>query len=1047
MSVLKKVGIVFLSLIVLLLLVGGIGIWYIFTPSNLTSIVNKQAKNYLTCTTTIKKVEPTFFSTYPFFGVEINNLCLKEKSKDGSTKADTLVYTKKCLASVNVKSLIFDGDIILDPFYLEDGYVNFKVDKNQKTNLDILKVESTESTKETESSSTSLGNVNISNVEVKNFTAHYLDESMKMKADIKQLNAILSCILTKTSLKVNAKMDLKELYYQTLDSMAICMRVKNSRLKLTTEENADDRYKTQLEFEAPETFMSMSGDTFIKKMDIKAKLPFKINLANKKIDFESSEIKFDKQSLYFAGNVKMYKDSSIATDIEYSTNEWDIESLIALIPKAYAAPLKGLTAKGKAKSYGSVKGLYSNKTFPVVKANLYYKDGYIRYFNYPVVRNISTNLTAMVDMNEGKATNVKIHSSYAKVRRSTVKASGDLYDVMGDAEYSIKSNGTYYLSDFQSFIPKEYQIKVGGILKGDLSTRFKQAAIDKEAYHHVYVAGNLKTKNLAISMKDSMKVSIPSAKIKMEMPTHEHLNKDAKLVDMQISIPYMNMEMLPSMGAETHDLNLAIAVNDMIKGVSAPKTTCKFKLGKLSASADTLHVHSTDANGVFAFAPRKKGKKEVSDMAVEINSDNIAVLDKAMTMLNIKNFHTNTKLQYDETEKNAIAQWQPEAVMSFSDGKFDLGEKLKGEIPNTSFKLTPETLNIEKANIKLGNSDFNLSGKLTNLMKYLDKKALLKGDFDFVSKNTDITELMDLCSGIGTEDTTKLKEAKKVEVKKDSTQAEANPFIVPKGMDIHLNTLIEHARVNEHTIDNIKGGLTVKDGALILEQVGFTSKAANMQLTAVYKSPRKNHLFASIDFHLLNINIAELIDLVPQVDTMVPMLKSFKGRGEFHLAGETYMKKDYSLKKSTIRGAAAFEGQDLTLMDNATFTQIAKMLMFEKKTKNVVDSLNVEMTVFRDEVDLYPFLIVMDDYKAVIAGRHNLDNSFNYHISVTETPLPVRLGLNVTGTMDDLHYKLAKCKFKHLYSPKKQGKLEKQTLRLKKLISNSLKKNVKPIKK
>jgi hypothetical protein len=132
-------------------------------------------------------------------------------------------------------------------------------------------------------------------------------------------------------------------------------------------------------------------------------------------------------------------------------------------------------------------------------------------------------------------------------------------------------------------------------------------------------------------------------------------------------------------------------------------------------------------------------------------------------------------------------------------------------------------------------------------------------------------------------------------------------------------------------------------------------------------------------------------------------------------------------------------------MDTETFDMIASKLQFKKKTVNVIDSLSVEMTLFKDEVDLYPFLIVMDEYQAVISGRHTMDNRFKYHISVTDTPLPVRLGLDITGTMEDFDYKLVPCQYKHLYNPKKQGALEERTLRLKKLISESLKENVKPV--
>jgi hypothetical protein len=133
-------------------------------------------------------------------------------------------------------------------------------------------------------------------------------------------------------------------------------------------------------------------------------------------------------------------------------------------------------------------------------------------------------------------------------------------------------------------------------------------------------------------------------------------------------------------------------------------------------------------------------------------------------------------------------------------------------------------------------------------------------------------------------------------------------------------------------------------------------------------------------------------------------------------------------------------------MDTETFDMIASNLLFKKKTVNVIDSLSVEMTLFKDEIDLYPFLVVMDNYKAVISGRHNMDNRFKYHISVTDTPLPVRLGLDIGGSIDDLKYKIVPCQYKYLYNPKKQGALEERTLRLKKLISDSLKENVKVIK-
>ena len=202
-----------------------------------------------------------------------------------------------------------------------------------------------------------------------------------------------------------------------------------------------------------------------------------------------------------------------------------------------------------------------------------------------------------------------------------------------------------------------------------------------------------------------------------------------------------------------------------------------------------------------------------------------------------------------------------------------------------------------------------------------------------------------------------------------------------------------------------------------------------------------------LDFHLIDVEIPDLIDLIPAVDTIVPMLKEFDGQAQFHLAGESYLKSNYDLKMSTLRGAATIEGKDLIVLPSSTFGTIKKYLMTDKSTENKIDSIDVEMAVFRDEVDVYPFRVRLGQYEAIVGGRHNInkDLDFNYHLSVTDTPLPVRLGLDVSGTLDDMKFKIAPCKYDNLYKPEKRGEVQTRALELKKVINESLKRNVKPV--
>jgi hypothetical protein len=332
-----------------------------------------------------------------------------------------------------------------------------------------------------------------------------------------------------------------------------------------------------------------------------------------------------------------------------------------------------------------------------------------------------------------------------------------------------------------------------------------------------------------------------------------------------------------------------------------------------------------------------------------------------------------------------------------------------------------------------------LTGDLNNVLSYFRGDSILRGNFSFVSNNTDVLQLMALTSGIGNGDTTVVE--RNEASNGDSTIT--GPYIVPTGVDVLLSTNIKTAALGIDTATEINGNVQVKDGILLLDELTFKTPAARMQLTAMYRTPRKNHLYLGLDYHMLDVEIAELLTMIPDIDSLMPMLRSFEGEGEFHIAVETYLDSLYNIKRSTLRGASSIRGTDLVLMDGETFSEIANKLRFSKRAENKVDSLSAEFTVFRNEIDIYPFLIVMDRYKAVVAGRHNFDMSFDYHVSLVDSPLPIKLGIDLKGNMDDMDVSLAKCRYAEYYRPVSRREVEKKQFELRRMIREALTRKVK----
>lgn len=47
-----------------------------------------------------------------------------------------------------------------------------------------------------------------------------------------------------------------------------------------------------------------------------------------------------------------------------------------------------------------------------------------------------------------------------------------------------------------------------------------------------------------------------------------------------------------------------------------------------------------------------------------------------------------------------------------------------------------------------------------------------------------------------------------------------------------------------------------------------------------------------------------------------------------------------------------------------------------------------------------------------MGGTQGLDMNFDYHISILKSPLPFKMGVNITGNLDKMKFKLSKAKYK-----------------------------------
>ena len=124
------------SIIAFLAIVLGVALWVVFTPERLTPFVQKQVAKFINCTAEIAEVELTFFSTFPQFGLKINQTKLINYFE--GAPCDTLLEVGNIIGIINISSLLNDKELIIDDFRLAKGRICAFTDSTGASNYNVF---------------------------------------------------------------------------------------------------------------------------------------------------------------------------------------------------------------------------------------------------------------------------------------------------------------------------------------------------------------------------------------------------------------------------------------------------------------------------------------------------------------------------------------------------------------------------------------------------------------------------------------------------------------------------------------------------------------------------------------------------------------------------------------------------------------------------------------------------------------------------------------------------------------------------------------------
>lgn len=1028
----KIFGITFGTIVGLLLIVVCVAIWLIFTPSRLTPIVRQVADKYITCEHALGEVDLTFFSTFPEFGLRVDGLCLINP-KEGA-QSDTLLAAPEVVATVNVVEFLKHSNLIVNELSLPNAVANVYIAADGTTNFDVFALSADTTATDTTSSGLPFDQIRIDAARIEGRYISLVDEKDSLSASLAN---------TTLSLRASSWNDM----LLTLRSEAVSATLGNTQ--------------------------------YADSLQVAMSIPASVDLENMHFALHKANVQVNEFALQLEGTADVA--DSISLNIRACAREWQIAPLLALLPASLTDMLSDISVDGRISFVAGVCGVYSGSQMPLVDAHIVLEDGCGKYAALPyTLRDVALDADAHIDLNDDRASAVQIHSLSAKMLDTQIDATGEVTELLADMLLDLELTADVHLPDIAYFLPENMLTTGQG--QGKVRAKIRLSDLTDMRLERGQFSGDLHLKGVDFQM-DSMSAKLSDTHLHFALPNPKPSHKSVGWLAAQMSLQSLDFEMIDALQARLGQTDLRIeasnvlsnnpvlcatvglqsaeplkaAMDSMEATIQAPRLTAYAEYNMQDTTAvptvqadisfDDLKGYYTDIQAHLAqsvlkanLRPSRRNKSvprlEASVQTQALNASMGEDMQVKTAALSLK-----ALARYNKKGDNLLLQWNPKLDVDLQAGEAHLAAiEQPVYIPQITFTYSNKDFYIAKSQVRLGNSDFALSGEVQNIGAWLRNKGTLEGELDFVSNHTDVNELMALFSADSGSEEQPADNATAETDTTTETNGEAQPFLVPLGVDVALNTHIKEAVVFNEVAHDLKGKLYVKDGILVLDEMGFVCNAAKLQLTAMYRTPRRNHIYVGFDYHMLDIDIAELIHMIPQLDSIVPMLRSFKGAAEFHLAAETYTNAKYELKPSTLRGACSIFGKDLVVMDNATFSKISKLLMFNKKTENKVDSISAELTVYKKEIDVYPFCVSLDNYMVALGGRHNLDMNFDYDINVLS---PIYVGVNVSGNIDDLKIKLAKCKFAKDFRPVFHGKTDTQSAELRQMIRDSMRKNVK----
>jgi len=315
----------------------------------------------------------------------------------------------------------------------------------------------------------------------------------------------------------------------------------------------------------------------------------------------------------------------------------------------------------------------------------------------------------------------------------------------------------------------------------------------------------------------------------------------------------------------------------------------------------------------------------------------------------------------------------------FESPAFPLGAKITSMLLN----FTPRRVELANLNVLTGSSDIALNGSLENFIPFIFKNETVSGNLALKSNNINLNEFM---GGDKKDKKDKTKDKKEKKEKKEDTDEESKKSIieVPKNIDFAVNVNIAKILFDELPITDTKGNVTLKDGKLLMKDLGMNLLEGSIILNGEYNTQDIALPFADVDLKINKFDITSALSSFAFLQKILPEPENYTGKVSISAALYTLFNENFSPILDSINSKGRLQTQNLQIKNSKLFGMLADLIKNEKWRTPSLEHLDVGFVIRDGRIYIEdPIVIDLEPAKVEIIGDQGLDMTLNYRVSAS----------------------------------------------------------------